>query len=197
MRRRIAVEAARLIAEDGVHDYHDAKRKAVRRLGLPDATTLPRNSEIDEALREYQRLFRSGSQPARVAVLREAAVEAMRFLARFEPRLVGAALDGSADEHSAVCLHLFSDNPDDVLVFLDEQAIPFAQQTRRMRADKVREAHHPVFTFVAGDVPVDLTVFPLDGLRHPPLDRVSGKPMRRATLASVQELVASTQAVRC
>jgi len=196
VRRRIAIEAARLIVEEGMHDHHDAKRKAVRRLGLPDTTTLPRNTEIDEALREHQRLFRSDSQPARVTLLREAALEAMQFLERFQPRLVGAALDGTADEHSAVCLHLFCDNPDDVLMFLGEHAIPFAQKSRRMRTDKAHESHFPAFTFVADDVAIDLTVFSLDGLRQPPLDRVSGKPMRRATMAGVQELIAATRAAQ-
>ncbi len=56
-RRRIAVEAARLISEDGMRDYHAAKRKAAARLGIQVDTALPKNAEIEDALREYQRLF--------------------------------------------------------------------------------------------------------------------------------------------
>ena len=37
-RRRIAVEAARLIAEDGLRDYRQAKLKAASRLGISDET---------------------------------------------------------------------------------------------------------------------------------------------------------------
>ena len=40
-RRRIAALAARLIAEDGLSDYTQAKRKASQQLGLSSTTHLP------------------------------------------------------------------------------------------------------------------------------------------------------------
>ena len=66
-RRRIAVEAARLISEHGIRDYHVAKRKAAERLGIQVDTALPKNSEIEDALREYQRLFQADEQPRATA----------------------------------------------------------------------------------------------------------------------------------
>ena len=57
MRERIAQLAARLIAEDGMQDYGMAKRKAARQLGAPDSHSLPNNSEVEQALREYQALY--------------------------------------------------------------------------------------------------------------------------------------------
>ena len=56
-RQRLAHEAARLMAENGIRDYHQAKQKAAQRLGILDDASLPRNREIDDALRAYQRLF--------------------------------------------------------------------------------------------------------------------------------------------
>src|SRR5690606_6689468 len=56
-RHRLAHEAARLMAEGGMRDYHQAKLKAAQRLGILDDASLPRNREIEAALREYQRLF--------------------------------------------------------------------------------------------------------------------------------------------
>lgn len=187
-RRRIAVEAARLIAEHGQRDFHMAKLKAATLLGLGDSTALPRNAEIEDALREHQRLFQSESQPRQLGQLRETAVEAMRFLSRFEPRLVGAVLEGTADSYSAVCLHLFTDNPDDLAVFLGEQRIPFQQQKRVLRLTAEIAETLPVFVFSAGDATIDLTVFPVDGLRRPPLDRISERSMRRADLDAVLAL---------
>ena len=96
-RLRIAQEAARLMSEHGIRDFHHAKLKAADRLGIADTQALPRNEEIAQALREHQRLFQPESQPQQLRARRLAAAEAMRFLARFEPRLVGAVLDGSAD----------------------------------------------------------------------------------------------------
>lgn len=188
-RRRIAVEAARLIAEDGLRDYHEAKRKAALRIGVGDDATLPRNSEIEEALREHQRLFQSGTQPAELARLRRTALDAMRFLTRFEPRLVGPVLEGTADAHSTVHLHLFCDDPREVVALLADTRIPYTEKTRSLRSDGGREDDYPALLLGADGVPVELTLFAVDDLRQAPLDRVSSKPMRRAGLASVVALV--------
>jgi hypothetical protein len=188
-RRRIAVEAARLIAEGGLRDYRQAKLKAAQRLGIFDDLSLPKNGEIEDALREHQRLFRANDQPETLRSLREAALEAMRFFADFEPRLVGPVLDGTADEHSAVCLHLHDDGGDRVAVFLQERGIPYEERTRRLRLERETTADVPVFVFSAGDSAIDITVLPYDRLRQAPLDRIDEKPMRRANLAAVEELV--------
>ena len=190
MRRRIAVEAARLISEQGIRDYHLAKRKAAERLGFQVDTALPKNSEIDEALREYQRLFDAEGQPRRLRDLRESAREALQFFARFEPRLVGAVLDGSADRYSSVCLHVFSEDPEAVAGFLDERGIPYEQQSRPLRLTREVQRDFPAYVFSAGEVPVDVTVLPVELLRQAPLDRSGEKPMRRASLATLEDLLA-------
>jgi hypothetical protein len=188
-RRRIAVEAARLISEEGLRDYRMAKLKAASRLGITDDTSLPKNGEIEDALREHQRLFRANEQPRTLRKLREAALEAMRFFERHQPRLVGPVLDGTADEHSAVCLHLHGDRAEEIALFLQEHGIPYEERTRRLRLERDVTADVPVFLFTADDSAIDLTVLPYDRLRQAPLDRIDEKPMRRATLAMVEELV--------
>ena len=188
-RRRIALEAARLMSEGGLRDYRQAKEKAAARLGIFDESSLPKNSEIEDALREHQRLFHAEDQPRALRRLREAAREAMRFFAAHEPRLVGAVLDGTADEHSAVCLHLYTDQPDAVLVQLQERRVAYEEQSRRMRIDRTTLREYPALRFNAGDTPIDLTVLPYDLLRQAPLDRISDKPMQRATAAALDSLL--------
>jgi hypothetical protein len=188
-RRRIAVEAARLIAEGGLRDYRQAKLKAASRLGIDDDLSLPKNSEIEDALREHQRLFRGDEQPQTLRKLREVALEAMRFFARYEPRLVGPVLEGTADEHSAVCLHLHDDRPHDIALFLREHGIPYEERNRRLRLERDVAVDVPVFLFAADDSAIDLTVLPYDRLRQAPLDRIDEKPMRRATFSAVQALL--------
>ncbi|HEY9131376.1 MAG TPA: hypothetical protein VIM98_06425 [Dyella sp.] len=188
-RLRVAQEAARLMSEHGIRDFHHAKLKAAERLGVHDAQALPRNNEIEHALREHQRIFHADSQPQLLRERREAAVEAMRFLAAFEPRLVGAVLEGTADAHSAVCLHVFADNPEEVTLFLRERGVPVDTQTRRLRTSRDEQTEYPVLLFAADGLPFDLTVLPRDALRQAPLDRVDEKPMRRASLAMAEELL--------
>ena len=193
MRRRVALEAARLISEHGMRDYHQAKLKAAQRLGLGDDQGLPRNREIEEALREHQRLFHSEHQPLALRERREAALEAMRFLARFEPRLVGTVLEGTADAHSAVSLHVFCDAPEEVAMFLHEQRIPFEQRTRTLRTDKHHSMEFPVVLFAAAGIAMDLTLMPHAALRQSPLDRIDEKPMRRASAQALQALLAEDE----
>lgn len=189
-RRRLAIEAARLISEGGIRDYGLAKRKAAQRLGIGDEPSLPRNSEIDDALREHQRLFRA-DQPDALRRRREAAIEAMEFFAGFHPRLVGAVLEGSADDHSAVCLHLFCDEPETFARFLAEHRIPAHPASRTLRLDRSRSAEFPVWLFSAGEVAFDVTVLPEVLRRQAPLDRGGEKPMRRAGLGELRALIAA------
>ncbi len=188
-RLRIAQEAARLMSEHGIRDFHHAKLKAAERLGIVEAQALPRNLEIEQALREHQRLFLADSQPQSLRQRREAAVEAMRFLAAFEPRLVGAVLEGTADAHSAVCLHVFSDDPEAVGLYLREHGVPIETQVRRLRNNRDDQPEYPVLLFAADELPFDLTVLPRDALRQAPLDRTDDRPMRRAALAQVEMLL--------
>jgi len=189
-RLRVAQEAARLMSEHGIRDFHHAKLKAAERLGILDTQALPRNLEIEQALREHQRLFLADRQPQLLQQRREAAVEAMAFLAAFEPRLVGAVLEGTADAHSAVCLHVHSDDPDTVVRYLREHGVPIEMQVRRLHYSRDEQPEYPVLLFSADDLPFDLTVLPRDALRQAPLDRTELRPMRRASLAQVEVLLA-------
>jgi len=189
-RRRIAVEAARLISESGLRDYGQAKLKAAARLGFGDDVALPRNSEVEDALREHQRLFHGRGHERTLRRLRETALEAMRFFARHEPRLVGAVLEGTADDHSAVCLHLYSDQPHEILAQLHEHGIRYEEQERRLRFDRLTARDFPSLSFDADGTAIDLTLLPYDLLRQAPLDRTGEKPMRRAALGAVEALLA-------
>jgi hypothetical protein len=189
-RRSIAVEAARLISEQGIRDYAAAKRKAAERLGFALDAALPKNSEVEDALREHQRLFGADEQPQVLRELREAAREALQFFAPFDPRLVGPVLDGSADRYSAVCLHVFADEAEALVRFLGENGIPFEEQDRELRLSRDATRSFPAFVFSAGGTPVDVTVFPADLVRQAPLDRGGEKPMARATLAALETLLA-------
>ena len=191
-RHRLANEAARLMAENGMRDYHQAKLKAAERLGIHDDASLPRNSEIEEALREYQRLFqRDGAEGLRLR--REAALRALEFFAAFEPRLVGPVLDGTADAHAPVSLHLHDDDADAVPRFLEEQGIPAESRSRLVRLDRNRQADFPVWLFSADELTFDLTVLPHDVLRQAPLSGVDERPMRRASASQLRGLLAEDE----
>jgi hypothetical protein len=189
MRQAVAEEAARIMREQGVADYLLAKRKAADRMGVTDASLLPRNTEIEAALVAHQRLFGAGRHAADLEALRRSALEAMRLMADFQPRLVGPVLTGTASPHSEINLHLFSESPEAVSLKLEDRGIPHEVLERRMRFERDRTVTYPALRFVAGRQTVDAVVFPLDGIRQAPSSPVDGKPMRRANAAEVEALL--------
>ena len=109
-RARIAQIAARLIAEHGLTDWDAAKRKACRQLGLPDREALPGNEEIEQALRDYNTLFRSEEHPAGLHRQRVDALRWMERLSQWNPVLTGAVAAGWATAHSEIRLELEADD---------------------------------------------------------------------------------------
>ncbi len=195
-RHRIAHEAARLIAESGIRDFHQAKRKAAQRLGIHDDASLPSNREIEEALREYQRLFQGDAQLSALRQRREAALRALEFFAAFDARLVGPVLDGTADVNAPVQLQLYTDDAEAVQRFLEDHRIPAETRSRRVRLDRERTLDCPAWLFCAEDLSFDLTVLPHDALRQAPLSNIDEKPMRRASMAQLRALLVGGDVAR-
>ena len=192
-RHRLAHEAARLMAESGIRDYHQAKLKAAQRLGIFDDASLPRNREIEDALREYQRLFLGSDQALEVRRRREAALRALEFFREFEPRLVGPVLEGTADANSVVALHVHSDDAEAVTRHFEEHGVPVVARSRHLRLDRDRDGDFPVWLFAAEELSFDITVLPADVLRQAPLSGIDGKPMRRASAAQLRALLAEDE----
>lgn len=187
LRRLIAFEAARIMAENSSADFHSARRKAASRLGCSDRRQLPDNREIEAALKEHQRLFKRGTRPVEVKRLLALAVDVMRSFDLFRPKLVGALKQGTADEFSPICLHLFAETAEAVVLHLFEKQIPFDQDQVRLKYTGRNLEWRPQFHFLAGETDVELTILPLRDKANPPLDPVGGLPERGASLDKVLE----------
>ncbi|CAG9240051.1 Predicted nucleotidyltransferase [Paraburkholderia tropica] len=126
-----------MIAEDGL-DYATAKRKAARQVAGDariEGAWLPDNDQIEEEIREYQALFMGESQPAVLRRLREIALDWMLQLAKFNPFLTGAVLNGTAGEHSDIHLQIFCDNAKDVAIWLLNANVQYdVSETRHFAA---------------------------------------------------------------
>lgn len=122
-RTSIASAAARLMAEDGITDYHLAKRKAARQLGLNEHAALPDNAEVEAELRAYRLLYQGEDHEEILAAMRQTALELLELLADFHPYLTGSVLDGTAGEHSNIDILLFADSAKEVEIFLLNRGI--------------------------------------------------------------------------
>ncbi|GAB4347639.1 MAG: hypothetical protein Kow006_07590 [Gammaproteobacteria bacterium] len=192
LRLQLAHEAARILAEEGETDFHRAKKKAAARLNVGNKTVLPTNREIESALAEHQRLFRGETQTGYILALRKAAIELMRELHCFQPRLVGAVLRGTADSWSAIELHLFADTPEEIAIFLLDRGIPFqVKEHLWRRKEGTGTTFTPVYITEFSGYEVKLYVFPAIGLRNAPLCPIEKRPMRRMDLTQVTRLIES------
>lgn len=191
LRLEVAAEAARIIATEGQRSYLTAKHKAAERLGASTRGTLPSNTQIEQALKEWQLLYGGKAHRTHLRTLREAALEAMEFLADFRPRLVGPVLEGTADEFSRICLHVYDDDPDSVVRLLMEHGIPFDQERRRIRWHDGGWRELDVLVVQAGDHTVEMSLMiGRDALQAPP-SPIDGRPLRRAAPAELQALLAA------
>ncbi len=189
MRQRLALEAARIMAEEGVNDYQFAKRKSAIRLGAADTCNLPRNDEIQQALEEYLRLFKADSQPAMLKQLRQAAVQVMYLLQQFNPRLVGSVLNGTAGEHSNINIHIFCDAAKEVVLFFLHERIAHECVEKKITLMNGSQVGYPAYRFLVQNVLVEVIVFGVADIRQAPRSPVDGHPMKRATVAAVEKLL--------
>jgi hypothetical protein len=190
----LAYEAARILAEHGDQAFDRARRKAAERVGIVNRREWPTNEEILDALLEQRRLFQSERVTVDLRRLREHAAAAMSAFARFLPRLVGPALSGTGDLRHGVRMHLFADSPEELVFALIDQGIPWEEREEALRyAGGVRRVH-PVFAFVAGEIPCALVVLPPQALRNPPLDPVTERPERGVDIEALRRLLEPARA---
>jgi hypothetical protein len=192
MRLEVATEAARIIATEGQHNYHAAKRKAALRIGTTERLALPSNSEVEDALRRYQGLYGGSAHLENLERLRGIAVDAMYHLQNYHPRLVGPVLEGTANEHSRVTLHVFSDSIESMILHFLENGIPFSQEQRQIRWFSGEHRTLPLIVFEREDAVIELMIFDEVHLRQAPPSPIDGKPQRRATLTDVECLLTET-----
>jgi len=179
-----------MIAEDGL-DYSTAKRKAVRQLlgqsSLPRGDLMPDNIMVEEAVREYQALFMSDTQPARLQHLRELALELMAWLEPFQPYLTGAVWNGTAGEHSEIVLQCFADSAKDLAIFLLNADIQYEVDERPdFRGRGTVEA----FYFMWRREAVVLAIYDQKALRGALRSTAGGRP-ERGDAGAVRRLLAS------
>jgi len=188
-RQVVAQEAARIIVDHGVRDYRVAKQKAAERLGVNGRGSLPGNTEVEAAVAEHLQIFGGDSHQDLLRLMRTAALAAMELLTEFSPRLVGPVLVGTADDNSAVNLHVFADSPEMVAMEIGDMGIQFRSYERRLKSRRGQIEMYAGFEFSYRNETIQATVFPVDGIRQAPMSPIDGKPMKRVNLDGVQDLL--------
>ncbi len=185
----IAAVAARLVVEEGL-EYGNAKRRAVKHMGLPSRTALPGNDEVDAQVQDYIELFCGDTQPSELLALRAHAVLWMQRLAAFRPHLGGAVWRGTATRMSDIYLQLFCDDSKSAEIALIDLRVNYLP--RSLPGFNGREVDclsvHSFCKPLAEEVGVHLMIYDLDELRGALKPDASGRAPR-GNLAAVQALI--------
>jgi hypothetical protein len=198
IRQMIAVEAARLMYEEGIREYRDAKRKAASRFGSEKSlclgSHLPSNAEIHNEFRRLLAFHEENVLPQRLFRLRLLALKMMELLEPFSPCLVGSVLNGTATERSDIDLHLFAESPEEVETFLKQHEVPFTSDVVSIR--KGGEFHEfPHIYLEENGTEIECSVYPPEDRHRVPKSSITGRPMERANIKKLSQLISATVSV--
>ena len=169
IRQQIIKTAAKLMYEEGVSQYFDAKRIAARRLfkqgggGSFRVIDLPSNGEIANALAELAQLKEGDARTARLFAMRIVALDIMENLSNFNPRLIGSVSTGRIRASSDIDIHVFTD----CFEILEEELrrIGWHYETKQVLVQKNGRVEEYTHVFIDSAFPVELSVYPSNDLR--------------------------------
>jgi hypothetical protein len=176
--------------EHGIGDFGLAKRKAAERLAVTSLGALPSNAQIEACLVERQRIFAPAGFGDWIAHLRGLALELMRQLETFEPRLAGPVLAGTATSTSRIEVHVFAASAEAVAFALERHGHRLSSCLQRFRFGGGRQEQVPGYRFQLDGAEVLTPVFPENGIREAPLSSVNQRPMARASRRELEALLA-------
>jgi hypothetical protein len=196
LRASLALEAARVMYQEGVKQYFTAKRIAAKRvLGRVGGRRLrfrpqelPSNGEIRDALLHLAELAEGDRRGRRLFAMRVVALEAMRELLPFEPRLIGSVSTGHVRRGSDIDLHVFTDDVGALEGHLG--VLGWVYELERVfivKGGKPREYTH---AHVADVFSIELTIYPRRDRFARPRSSTDGKPIERVDPPTLEALIA-------
>ena len=195
LRQLIAQEAARLMYEEGVKEYRDAKRKAARQFGSEKALSLgshlPSNAEIHGEVQRLLLIHEEKVLPERLVKLRLLALQQMEILEPFHPYLVGSVLSGVVTGRSDIDLHLFAESSEQVEEYLYKKDIEFQQEVVTIRHGG-EFFEYPHLYLEASEVVIECTVYPIEDIHRIPKSSITGRAMERADAGKLRKIMASS-----
>lgn len=195
LQQQIAVEAARLMGEEGIDNISKARNKAALNLGIHQGQLLPDDETILQEVKTRQFLYQSSSQKNQLNEIRSTALKAMQLFHDFQPRLIGSVLLGFAQHHSRIDLLLNVDSPEEIATFLMAQNIPYQLRewpvlfSKSGSSSKKTAVSVPAYQFYAGNQPVNLIILDESQQKRTLFDPAKGQVLKKASIAQLKDLL--------
>lgn len=189
LRRQIAFEAARLMYERQESEYFRAKMKAARRLcqGWAKPADLPSNAEIRDQVQMFAQLYEGEARQDNLRAMRLAALQLMRTLSLFRPRLIGSVLTGHIRQGSDIDLHVFSDTVEAVTHVLDHEGHCYDVQHKQVRKDGEERTFHHIH--IQAEFPFELTIYGTNQAHYVFKSSITGKAIERTSIAEFEQFL--------
>ncbi len=189
LRQAIALEAARLMYERVESEYYTAKRKAAKRLcrGGIKPEDLPSNAEIRDQIQVFARIHEGHKRTEHLRDMRLEALRLMRLLRAFRPRLIGSVMTGHVRKGSDIDVHVFADSAELITHLLENEGYSF--EVERKQIVKFGEARVFTHIHIHDRFNYELTVYPEDKAHYVYKSSITGKPIERASIRELEELL--------
>jgi len=184
------VRAAALMYAREESEYLTAKRKAAKQLRIDvkhSPKDLPSNAEVREQVRLLADMLEGDQLHDDLQAMRLLALQTMRLLEPFRPRLIGSTLTGHVRKGSDIDLHVFTDHLGAITDVLDDHGLRYTVEHKNIQ--KHGESNAYTHIHLDARFPVELTVYTRAQHRVVFRSSITGKPIERAGLPELEDLI--------
>lgn len=192
LRRLLVREAARLMFEEGVDQYLDAKKKAAKRILGKQRISLPSNGEISDELYQLSLFHRGNELSTTLFDMRLLAMDVMEHLDCFNPRLIGSVSTGRIRHGSDIDLHIFTDSLERFQNYLE--SLNWQYHFKQIWIEKGGRPVEYTHAYLDFEFPVELSVYPTNEIRIRGRSSTDGKPISRLSISALRNLVLTEHA---
>lgn len=195
IRQLITNEAARLMYQDCVSQYHTAKYMAARKvlsgggkkISIKSPSYLPTNGEISAAVDTLVQLHEGDSGYVQLFSMRVIALEYLQQLEAFSPRLIGSVSTGRIKKTSDIDIHVFTDSMEELQNRMDVLGRLYETADVVVSQNSVLKVYTHVY--IEHEYPIELSVYPKNEIRVRTRSSTDGKPIIRMTANKLLELI--------
>lgn len=187
IRKLLTREAARLMYEEGVDQYLDAKRMAAKRILGKVTKLLPSNGEIADELYRISCFHQADTHQSTLFEMRLLALDIMDELDPFTPRLIGSVSTGRIRKGSDIDIHVFCDYLEILYRHLDE--LGWRYESRQICIQRNSRPVEYTHVYLEQEYPVELSVYPFNDIRITGRSSTDGKPINRISVSQLRVMI--------
>ena len=150
----VANLAAQMIMEEGIEDYLFAKKKAAKSLGLNENMSLPSNSQIDNAIKDFNKIFNQDVDIEFLEHFKTQALNVMSMFKNFRPHLMNQLSEGIIPKFPEIKINLFTDNLKDIEYIILNSEISYEFREVKMNSKVGGNSIKSIPTFYLDNLPI-------------------------------------------